>query len=300
MDSLETTICEPGTHFTLTSEIKDGTFVPGSVGFMAMVLGPECTCPNVLFYKTVITRRGKGGKDRLEQAMLLSPIFKLPGVPHEFLIPENEGRKYFVDIAVTPDPTNLSCEIKDGSKVVFEQDGIGMNDYVGCIRAKTLFLRELDKTTKVAKHALAEKIGTSGVIQSIWPNKPAVLNTFDRNAEFWYCGGSFNDVRDEFCTSLGKKRLFEDIHRTEAMLMIPAMEYNKKVEEVALNALSYIMEKLNSAEGKKLKNVDQLITLTKNTIVASKAKKSFIMNAIDKRMNCIYKNREQLKCSGPF
>lgn len=302
MNLLETTICDPGTHFTLGEDVKDGTFIPGSSGFMGFVLGAESSCPNVLFYKTLIVRKGKRGKDRLEHALLPSQIFKLPGVPADFLVPPNEGRKYFVDMVVTQTPTPLMVKFNANDDAVsFVCDDLGMNGFVGCLKAKVMFLRELDKTTKAAKHPLVEKIGESGTMQSVWPEKQSRLYTFEKNVESMYSGQNFNTIRDEFCTGQNMAKLFREIHSVEAALMIPLMEYHNKVETVAEKALVYIMDKLNSPEGKKLKNVKQLVTLVQDTMDAVAIRQSTIGKLIDSRMNCIYKNRVQLAGSdGPF
>lgn len=303
MDLLETSICDPGTYFTIGDTIKDGTFVPGSAGFMSMTMGPERTCPNVMFYKTVVIRRGKRGKDRFEQVMLLAPIFKLPGVPTDFLIPDNEGRKYFVDMSIRQDPVTLAHTFNDsdGSLEFFEKE-FGLNGYVGCLKSKTTFLKELDGVTKTAVHPLASKIGNAGVMQSVWPNKHSVLSMFDKNIDSMFSNQNMAHIRDEYCMSPNRTRLFADIHKVEAMLMIPRMEYHRKVETVAEAALKYIMEKLESSQGKKLKNIDDLVAATKNTMAAVKAKQEFLANLIDKRMDCIYTNRKKLNLQddGPF
>jgi hypothetical protein len=293
MDLLETTICDSGTPFTIGNEVKDGTFIPGSYGFMSMTLGPECTCPNVMFYKAVIVRRGKGGKDRFEQVMLLAPIFKLPGVPLDFLIPENDGRQHFVDMSVRHTPINLSSEYDKGI-LKFVEEGLGINGFVGCLKAKTMFLKELDNVTKAASHPLAEKIGTAGVMQNVWPNKYSPLYTFDKNIDHLYNSGELSYIHDEFFVSPNKENLLNEIHRIEAMLMLPRIEHLNKVEMVAESALKYIMEKLKSSDGKKLKNSKELIEMTERTMTVVKDKQKFLSSLIDKRMNCIYKNRKLL------
>lgn len=300
MDLLETTICDSGTPFTIGNEVKDGTFIPGSSGFMSMTLGPECTCPNVMFYKAVIVRRGKGGKDRFEQVMLLAPIFKLPGVPLTFLIPENEGRQHFVDISVRHAPINLSSEYDNNNGTLkFVEEGLGINGVVGCLKAKTMFLKELDNVTKAANHPLAEKIGTAGVMQNVWPNKHSSLNTFDKNIDHLYNSNELAHIRNEFCISPNIENLLNEIRRVEALLMLPRIEHLSKVEMVAVSALKYIMEKLKSSDGKKLKNSKELIAMTERTMAVVEDKRKFLSNLIDKRMNCIYKNRKLLTATAP-
>lgn len=295
MDLLETTICDPGTYFTISDAIKDGTFIPGSAGFMSMILGPECTCPNVMFYKTIIIRKGKRGKDRFEQAMLLAPIFKLPGVSHDFLIPENDGRKYLVDMQIRREPLSLESEFNvNNGALNFVEEDLGINGFVGCLKAKTLFLKELDNITKAATHPLAEKIGNSGVMQRVWPEKNNPLYNFDRRIDSMYSENNLPQVRDEFCVSPNKGYLIKEISRIEAMLMLPRVEHLNKVEQVAEEALKYIMKKLKSPEGKKLKNTTELIDMTERTMAVVNKKQKFLTNLIDKRMTCIYKNRKKL------
>ena len=54
-----------GAKFTVSDDSTDGTFGPGTTGFMAFVKGKDKDYSNVFFKRAVITRRGKTGKPRI-------------------------------------------------------------------------------------------------------------------------------------------------------------------------------------------------------------------------------------------
>lgn len=127
--TVKSKIMNPGEKFVVNDETVDGSFGPGTTGFAAYVKGHDQDFPNVYFLRAVIIRRGKGGKIRLEQADLSTPIFDISAKGMEKVSPEAK-RKYYVKI----DPECLPC-------VPVEE--LETYDFLGWAFATTLFFQKL-------------------------------------------------------------------------------------------------------------------------------------------------------------
>lgn len=98
---IKSLILEPGGKFIVTEDSKDSTYTPGSCGFMLSLAGVDGTYQNVARIEAVITRRGKGGKARIEHASLTTPVLLPDFSKKEFeknfakLMPD-EKKKYHV------------------------------------------------------------------------------------------------------------------------------------------------------------------------------------------------------------
>ena len=101
-------IVRPGIMFQVIKPTKDNIFGPGTTGFITYVKGQDQDFPNVVFYKVIITRRGKGGKMRLESDEISIPIF-LPKCRNLKSILPKIDRKHFVfiDVSLSLMPKNI-------------------------------------------------------------------------------------------------------------------------------------------------------------------------------------------------
>jgi hypothetical protein len=126
---LKSKIMVPGTKFVISEDTEDGSFGPGTTGVISYVKGHDQDFPNVYFLRAVIVRRGKGGKNRLEQADLSTPIFDTGKKGMSKVLPENK-RKYFVRI----EPEVLPC---------VRVEDLERYDFLGWAFATTLFLQKL-------------------------------------------------------------------------------------------------------------------------------------------------------------
>lgn len=296
----ETTAMPSGTKFTVGTETKDTTFPTGSLGYLTFALGPDCKCPNVMFYNTVVIRRGKGGKWRVEQNMLLAPIFILPGVPLEFTVPPSDERKHFVDMRPcsleTMDLTNRSSFDTESE---YEEC---MYSYLGYALAKSLFLKELDSTTKPIDHPLMKKLEVNGdrPRQRVFnTKKKTVLRNLVNDIEGLVRDNQHEHISDMFWGPSAQERVFTEIRSAEVALTLPFLEYSKKVNSVLLSAIEYIHERLNSSEGKALPNHKMLYESAKITSQAVKASEKRLSQQINDRLKYIVDNRELVKSEVP-
>lgn len=290
---LETNICNCGTSFKVDEVIKDKTFQPGSKGFLSYIMGPDCNCPNVVFYKVVTIRRGKGGKQRLNENMILVPIFNLPGVPLEFTIPSNVERKYFVNIDVNPTDTVDEAALKFTSS----KDRL---HFLGQLLARASFAKELDRVVFPNEHQVTQAIGTNGDTRNgnpkIWPTgKTAILKSFQDSVENLFSYEDYAVIEDKFWNAEKRGTLRSQLHRVEVALTIPKLEYQRKVGETMKEALVYIDKKLKTKEAKDFENIGELKASVKLTTEAVDSAIKTTKHAINKRLSIIAKNRKLLK-----
>lgn len=95
-------LLEVGGKFKVTEEGKDTIYTQGSCGFMYSLNGIDNSYQNVARVEAVMTRRGKGGKARLEQTGLTMPVFYPPIEKKEYkenfakLMPDEKKRGYVI------------------------------------------------------------------------------------------------------------------------------------------------------------------------------------------------------------
>lgn len=287
---LETTIGDCGTLFRVEDAINDKTFHAGSKGFLSFIMGPDCNCPNVVFHKVVTIRRGKTGKPRINQNMILAPIFHLPGVPLSFTIPEDVERKYFVNIGLTPDDT-MDVMSKD------QDDKDARLLFLGQLYARSSFAKELDTVIYPGDHDVTKAVGvTPGSKIKIWPTgKASMVRKFQNEIEAFFSSGEHAVIDDYFWEYERREHLLKRLHEIEASLTIPKLEYQRKVGETMLDALKYLDDKLKTKDAEKLDNLDDLKDSISNTKEAVKNSIKITKRIINSRLTTISKNRKLLK-----
>lgn len=289
-----TTHVNCGSEFILGNDLKDTTFHPGSVGYMSFALGDDYTCPNVMFYNTVIIRRGQKGKWRVEKNMLLAPIFLLPGVPLNFIIPENNERKHFVDMQpIITKTTNLANSGNHDTMYDLKRT----YQFLAYTLAKGLFFQKLDSATKPIKHPLIRELtgdGNLSPIQKIFSTKngPSRLIELVNNVESLVRSNDQDHLNDLFWNTSAQRTLLKELRAAEVRLTLPALEYNKKVNEKLQSAIKYIIEKLNTKEGKALANHKTLLASANATEKDITDKILYTDKRITSRLEHIVKNRK--------
>ena len=298
---LRTTTIPAGTRFDVGAEIKDTTFQPGSIGYMGFALGPDESCPNVMFYNAVVVRRGQKGKLRVEQNMLLAPVFILPGVPFEFTIPVNEERKYFVDMnpAILETTNLVNTDDTQSIDVITDTE----YHFLAYALAKGLFLHELDAVSKPIDHPLMKtlNIGGDNPRQRVFSNKKnSPFRKLINDVEAMVRDGRASNLLEHFWHPSVQPALVAEMHAIEVALTLPALEYDRKVNGALIPAIDYIIDKLKSNEGKALKNQKILIESAEMTKAEIYASDKRLSSQIERRLNHVIKNRESVKSEGPI
>lgn len=296
---LQTTAVQCGTKFIIDQAIKDSVITPGSMGYMSFALGAECNCPNVMYYNTVLIRKGQKGKLRVEQSMLLAPIYHLPNVPIEFTIPANDERKHCVDIR----PLQLNTEdLKNSgpgiSAAVLNERQF---NFLGFALAKGLFLQELDAAAKPIDHPLVKKLnlGESPRQKVFSSRKKTTFQYLISDVETLVRENRLDSINESFWHPAVQPGIISDIRNVEVTLALPALEYSRKVNTVKLAALEYIINQLKADGGKSLPNKDQLLKAAEITEKAVIESTEHLTSKIEARLKHIIKNRELVRDEVP-
>jgi len=269
-------ICTVGTPFIINDNLKDSTFSVGTTGFLGYILGPDHNNPNIVFQNTLITKRGKKGKRRLENGILLNPIYKFPGLPIEDIIPKMPERKGFVDI-----------DINDFETVgLINRCG---DDFVAWLLARSNFAAELDEKSNFPQgHKIAQVLSTSNRQVYVWP-KEGKLYTFRATAETMYNGGHEYQLAEEFLSINGKRLLLSELKQIEMLLTIPRLEYQRKVCNVLIDALEFIHATIAD---KAIKDKDNIVSMINSTRDQNIKTRTAVETTIDTRLSQIVAHRK--------
>lgn len=284
---LDCSIQACGLPFTVTDTLKDTTFQPGSQGLLSYVMGPDYNNPNIIFQQVVTTRRGKGGKPRLNVNMVLSPIFRVPGVEFDAMFPKAGDRKHFIEIDVDKDTTQ---------KVIGQNNPID-NGYLAWLLAKCLFIRELDKAVYPPDHQIMSSLelgGGGGKQVYVWPkDKLSKLKQFTGNIERWFNDGAIDQILESYSGEPDKAAMLTQMHFIESALLIPRIEYQRKVIGVMLDALNYVSKFIND-KNNKVKDKTEVNRSLKQSRKMVKAQRTILDTTIKARLGIIAKNRQFL------
>ena len=91
-------LLEPGAMFKITDAVKDTAFQSGSLGFVSYIVGVDDSYQDLAKISVVIIRKGKGGKDRIQNSTIYSPIFYVDHKGFNKLLPEEGSKKGYVQI----------------------------------------------------------------------------------------------------------------------------------------------------------------------------------------------------------
>ena len=210
---VESNILNAGTKFIVVNS-SDSLYTPGSIGFMSYVRGRDSDFDNVVHVSTVFTKRGKGGKERLNLADISMPIFSLEKSDKTVGIYPDNKRKDFLEIKIFPQYSNI-----------IEMEDI---DYLGWALSYSLFVAKL--STKATKMSPWPKDSEDIMNKILYINKAFEGAQLDTKA--MYCGPG---ARDEFV-----KR----IRFIEGSLISVSLNYMLKVSEIE----EYVANKIQSLD----------------------------------------------------
>ncbi len=275
----------PGTPFTVKETLKDNTFIPGTCGFISLLSGPDYTLHNIGFLKVITLRKGKKGKARLNSNSILTPLFQLPDDKYpEKLVPAKEDLKYLVGI-----------ETEEGRIADICNKNIPHDEFLGWLLSRTLFAYELSKVTYPSSNEIMKQLGiNSGRRMNSWCEKGELLERFRKEVE-----PLFNEnketkaiVYDRYCSPNAKLILLTQLRKIESRLVIPRLEYQRRVNEVFIAALKAMESTVKEEEGFDNKDIIlKKVTVTKEWV---KTNGNVIKLAINHRIGIISKNREVL------
>lgn len=209
---LKSQIFTAGTKFVVAENSVDGTFGPGTTGYLSYVKGRDQDYKNVVYYRFITIQRGKGGKERLEVNELSTPVFEIEHENMAKLLPDAK-RRYFVHI----DP------VLPAYNSIFEMPEI---DFLAWSLAYAKLIRKLNTR---AKHVNA------------WPGDPAdPLNGFIRLDEYY--GEDPGFAKSEYANPTARKRFIGRIRIMESTLMKCSLSYMTKVAEIEQAAIHEIIK----------------------------------------------------------
>ena len=206
---LTSQIFNTGTKFVVTDDTKDSTYGPGTVGFVSYVKGHDQDYTNVVYLNTVIIKRGKTGKKRIDSNELSTPIFDFKDDNLVKVMPE-EKRRYYVHIEpVLP----YEDAVQNMSDI----------DFLGWAHAQVRYVQKL--STK-AKHV------------SVWPSDSGhILN------QILSINENYSEDMDDSLTNIAFREKFaRNIRILESTLVKSALLYMCKVSELEKRAITNLCQ----------------------------------------------------------
>jgi len=206
-------IFNTGTKFVVTKDSIDGTFGPGTTGFVSYVKGRDRDYPNVVFLRVVITKRGKNGKERFDRSEISTPIFDFKSKHLSEVLPD-ERRRYYVHIEPDGVMPNNILKLSD-------------IDYLGWANA---YARYIYKLNSRAQH------------MSVWPggNKD-MLNRVLHLHDYFQEDPDY--TKSEYASPETRETFTRRIRIMESTLVRCCLSYMLKVAQTEANAISDIFKR---------------------------------------------------------
>jgi hypothetical protein len=220
---LASQIFPTGTKFVVTDETKDTTFGPGTTGFVSYVKGRDQDFANVLHYRIVTIKRGKGGKERIELNDISTPVFELEGEKFHEMMPDAK-RRYYVPISPEPLPATV-LEMSD-------------LDFLAYGFAYARWVRKLNTRSK---HVNA------------WPNSTEdLLNVFVRMDDYFTEDPDL--AKERYAAEPVRDQITRRMRIMESTLVKCSLSYMTKIAEIETGAVHNILSaNLGIVDKKQLK-----------------------------------------------
>lgn len=175
-NTIKSQLFHHGTKFTVTDRSEDGTYGPGTTGFVSYVKGFDQDFPNVAYLVVSIIRRGKGGKLRVENAEISTPIFDIENDVLKENMPD-EKRRYYVHIEPQPNPATLNDMLPV--------------DFIGWAYAVSMFVNKLSRCAKhfkpwpnSSKHVLNRALNAGDMWQESETQAVEILSHLEFREDF--------------------------------------------------------------------------------------------------------------------
>lgn len=229
IDILTNHLYPTGTKFIVTPEVKGNSFTPATTGFIAYMTEPDMDYQNVVNVKVVLTRRGKGGQNRINLHDISIPVFTSEEMlKHENYLPVD--RRSYSHIESTPfDEHDLF--------------GISPLDFLGWACSYAAYLRHLAFNMSYPR----------GINNKLWPRENNVLE------EMFSLSHRFDDSPKEFLRRYGEKdfriAFISKAREVESILTKCSISYKSAVMSAILNSahfLKYTNEEYYKVEDEKL------------------------------------------------
>ena len=221
MSTLNSQIFQPGTKFIVTPDSKDNTYGPGTTGFVSYVEGRDRDYKNVVSFRAVIIRRGKGGKERLNIVKLSTPIFYFNNKKlREKLLPDELRSGYIHIEPVKVDPNLLSLASSTPM------------DYIGWALSYASYVKKLS--------SVAQRRNTKGGT-TFWPktSKHILNRIIDlQNDNF---EGNPSEAKNYFASATEVLRFVEKVRVIESGMTAIALTSMQRIAEIEFNAAASII-----------------------------------------------------------
>lgn len=129
-DFLIKTPLRTGTKFVVSDDVRDNVYGPGSTGFISYTRSLDDNYQNIARVVAVMTRRGKGGKPRMDTPTLFLPIFFIRKNEVFMKVMPDSSRKYFI----------IPKRMEEGPVSVMECDPL---DFLGWSLSQSMRLRNM-------------------------------------------------------------------------------------------------------------------------------------------------------------
>jgi hypothetical protein len=208
-------LLEPGRPFLVSDFVKECSYGVGSKGYISIISGGHETYQNVAKIITIMTRKGKGGKPRLDKTEFCVPIFLYFETEENFrkIMPANGDLRNYTSI----DSEEAEGEVTDLLK-------IPTIEFIGWASAMITHLHHISNKARY---------GT-------WPEDQAhPLNRFRRMPEI------YNDDKERFDEVYSNKdqriSVIEQIRKADASLFKIKMGSKLKYLDVVSNAAEFLV-----------------------------------------------------------
>ena len=225
MEILQSNIGRCGAAYKVKKDTKDGTYKPGSLGLISFVKGKDMDYGNIVYFYVITTRRGKGGKQRLDFNELSCPVFDTDNIVK--LSEKKEympalDRRYYVLLKLLPQSFD-------------DIQNMGAHDYLAwaCCQAKYL-----DK--------LRSRINRF----SMWPKSGDHIMNIIKSMDH-YLGNDFSEEQKqgtiEQYSSPGMREQFLQNMRKLACSMVQGhIGYKQRVAKIELDAATHIFKNVSA------------------------------------------------------
>lgn len=211
MPAINSNIFNTGTKFIVNEKTSDGSFGPGTTGFISFVRGKDRDFPNVVYYTAINIKRGKSGKERLELIEISTPVFELEDEEMDSIIPDKK-RRNFVRIS----PANMPSSILEMSNI----------DFLGWAAAYTQCVC---------------KINTKSNRVNAWPKGDgAILNRMLNISSYYQEDPTY--TKESYGGEGSRRDFINRIRMMESTLTKCSLSYMQKVAEIEFTAIRSILD----------------------------------------------------------